>query len=608
MRLLACFAPAATGALGRLRDALGHGHDREQPHGPSADPCFAFHIAAPRPDLGWAAGPDGSTVIVDGEVFALPDGSTPTDAGEAAGRILDLYLAQGDGVLAQVNSAAAITIWDASNRRLTIARDRSGLGLCYLMEQDGALFWASDIATLIGIDPRTELDAAAVDNLLAGGFIPAPWTSLAHIRKVPAAHKLVSQGGTTAILRYWWPETGPKRSWSERGRRELDQLIERAARRRLPDGRKAAMLLSGGVDSMLMLAYLTRRCGAAIDAFTFRYGEYEGVFNEGSRARRAAEYCGVAHREILVRPRDLVRRLDRILLDHNGPMTYGAHSSLLREIAAENYELLYGGHAADSFFYSRSEEQGLRLRRWPRPVAALLGSGAPVLRRLDAKTAGRLGYAARVARTGLTWRFHSPLTSEAQRASLYADPDQMRRGRAAAADLYSAEVARFEDWPECDRLPLAMQRFYTPENALHWTQSFARANGMSARCPYADNDLVDYIYALRRSGGSKDELRSVAAMVLPRELASAPKLGQTLPLADWFRGPLAGFVRDHLGVGEVASHGLFRAEAVGALLDRHISGAANHVWTIWTLISLLAWSRLVRSAAGTRRVRSVAAE
>jgi asparagine synthase (glutamine-hydrolysing) len=603
MRLIACFEPKG-GAERSLREALGQGR---QPGPPEQRSVFAFHLGEPRPDLGWATHSDGSTAIVDGEVFALPDGSAPASATAAAAAILNLYRLQGDKFLSQLNSAAAITVWDAAARRLLIARDRGGTGLCYVMERNGALFWASDMPTLVASDPRSALDLFAVDSLLAGGFAPAPWTSLAHIRKIPAAHKLVTDGGSPELQRYWWPKTGPKQSWNARRQADLDKLLENSVRRRLPDGERSAMLLSGGVDSMLMLAYLTRRCGATIEAFTYRYDEYDGVFNEGARARRAAEYCGVRHREILVRPRDLAETLDRILVDHNGPMSYAVHTSQMREIAASGFKLLFGGHAADSFFYSRVEEIGLRLRRWPKPVPALVGLVGTAMRGWNADAARRLDYAARVAQTGLTWRFHSPLTSESRRSRLYADPNHMRGGRESAMALYAPAVERFESWSECDHVPMVMQRFYTPENALHWMQSFARANGMIARCPYTDVDLVNYFYSLRRAGGKKDELRAVAATMLPQELATAPKLGQTLPLAQWFRGPLAQFVRERLAPDQIDAVGFFEPKAVQELVDRHFAGE-NHAWTIWLLINIVSWNRIVRDLAGTRRIRSVAAE
>jgi asparagine synthase (glutamine-hydrolysing) len=568
---------------------------------------FAFHVNGNRRDLGWAEDADGNVVIVDGEVFELPGSSTPVSAKLAAKRVLDLYRKDRADLLASVNCAAAISIWDERKRRLLIARDRGGLGLCYFMERHGALFWSSDMRTLIAADPRSELDHFAIDNLLAGGFVPAPRTCVAHIRKIPAAHMLVADGQGTTLQRYWWPSAEAKRPRGAHSVETLDLLLERAVRRRLPDGQKAAMLLSGGVDSMLLLAYLTRRCGAPLESFTFRYEGYEGVFNEGARARRAAEFCGVPHHEVLVRPHDLARMLDQILWDHHGPMSYAAHTSQLQEIAASGSKLLFGGHAADSFFFSRSEEHGVRLRRQAKPAAALLGLAGAALRRLKPDLARRMAYAARVAQTGLTWRFHSPLTPEPLRSELYAEPALLRNSQRAASALYAAELHDIEQRPECDHIPLVMQRFYTPENALHWIQSFARAHGMVARCPYSDNGLLDHFYSLSRGGGKKDELRAVARRLLPPELASAPKLGQTMPLGQWFRGPLSEFVQERLDPEEIRSVGLFRPHQVQNMVGRHLAGE-NCTWPIWLLINIVHWHKLVRSVAGTRIMLGAAAE
>jgi asparagine synthase (glutamine-hydrolysing) len=315
----------------------------------------------------------------------------------------------------------------------------------------------------------------------------------------------------------------------------------------------------------------------------------------------------VPHREIVVRPQDFARMLDRILWDHHGPMSYAAHTSQMQEIAASGAELLFGGHAADSSFYSRSEEHGVRLRRRAKPAAALVALAGAAMRGLKPDLGRRLGYAARVAQTGLTWRFHSPLTPEPLRSKLYAEPTLMRSSHQAAAALYAAELEDIEQRPECDHIPLVMQRFYTPENALHWIQSFARAHGMVARCPYSDTGLLDHFYSLSRAGGKKDELRAVARKMLPPELAFAPKLGQTMPLAQWFRGPLSAFIQERLDPDDVHSVGLFRPDQVQSVVRSHLAGE-NRTWPIWLLINIVQWHRLVRSVAGTRIVLGAAAE
>ncbi len=596
MRVLGCLHGLGRGSDARaLMDCAAASAPTARRIGAEDSPLCVL-IDEARPDVGWAEAPDGSLVVVDGEVYELPGGLRPETSMAAARMLLDLFTHRGRSILPEINSGAAVALWDAGSRRLYLGVDRGGLGQCYVMERKDALFWASDILTLVELDDRTTLDPAAVDQMLAGGFVPMPWTILDHIRKLPPSHSLEAGAGAARMDRYWLPGPGAKRELpGEEAREELDRLLLQAVRRRLPKRQKIAMLLSGGVDSGLLLAYLTRRCGIAAEAYTFRYENYEGVFNEGDRARRVAEACGAPHHEILYRPSDLADQLERILIDHQGPISVGVHTAMVGPIAAAGAEALFGGHGADSYFYSRSERVGLALSTWPRVAAGALGRSAAALRPFHPRLAYNMSYAAFVARTGLTWRFMSPITPEPVRAALYLREEMLARGTVALAALCDPLVARFAEFPVSDRIPLVAQQFST---APHWTQSFARGRGMAARCPYMDNDLMEFLYSQPRPPEKKSELRALAVGLLGPDSAAVPKLGQTLPMRDWLRGPLVGLLRDRLTPESIGSLALFRAEAVRRLMERHISGAGDHHWTLWVLLGLVEFQRIVRSRAG----------
>lgn len=596
MRVLGCLHGQGRGSGARaLMDCAAAAAPTARRIGAEGSPLCVL-VDEARPDIGWAEAPDGSLVVVDGEVYELPGGLQPESSMAAARIILDLFARRGPSIFAEINSGAAIALWDAGPRRLHLGVDRGGLGQCYVMEGKDALFWASDILTLVELDDRALLDPAAVDLMLAGGFVPMPWTILSHVRKLPPSHRLEADARATKMDRYWFPDPGPKRELpQEEAREELDRLLLQAVRRRLPKPRKIAMLLSGGIDSSLLLAYLTRRCGIDAEAYTFRYENYEGVFNEGDRARRVAEACGAPHHEILYRPSDLADQLERILIDHQGPISVGVHTAMVGPIAAAGAEALFGGHGADSYFYSSSERIGLFLSGRPRAATGALRLSAAGLRPFYPRLAYNMGYAAFVAQTGLTWRFMSPITSESQRAALYLRDEMLARAKAALAALCEPLVARFAEFPVSDRIPLVTQQFST---ATHWTQSFARGSGMAARCPYMDNDLMEFLYSQPRPPEKKSELRALAAGLLGPDIAAVPKLGQTLPMRDWLRGPLARFLHDRLTPESIAPLGLFREEAVRRLMERHISGAGDHHWTLWVLLGLVEFQKIVRGRAG----------
>ena len=112
------------------------------------------------------------------------------------------------------------------------------------------------------------------------------------------------------------------------------------------------------------------------------------------------------------------------------------------------------------------------------------------------------------------------------------------------------------------------------------------------RFPYFDDDLCAFAMRLPRRSFDKTEIRRMAASMLPQKLIQAPKLPQTVPIRDWFRGPLKEFLCDHLSRQRVEACGLFDSKAVQKLVQGHISGKAANEWKLWTILALQRWREL----------------
>jgi asparagine synthase (glutamine-hydrolysing) len=538
-------------------------------------------------DLTFKQEADGSFVILDGEVFG---GRAPTDV------LLARFRKEGPVCLAELNGTAAVTIWDARSRTLVLARDRWGFGSCFWMESAGSITFGSDILPLIRSDPRSELDEAALDLFLAGGFISAPWTSVAHIKKIPSAHCLTVNQSGARLSRYWRATGRPKIRAPLHARKELlEHGLVGAVQRHLPGSAKSAILLSGGIDSMFLAALLVRRFGLAPTAFTYRYAQYDGKFNELDRACAAARLLGLDHHEMTIGPQDIVDNLDHMLIQHNGPLSYGAHSAILKDVAASGAEILYNGQGNGALYPSAAERLGLLLSRTMAQPSAPLRLAAMVGDRLRWPASAR--YAVQVARTGLNWRFHAPLSSDEVRKAIYADPGRLDRARRATAELFSEVVAEFSDESGDGRLAGPLHRLYSADGTLTWSAAFGRAHGLSPRSPYYDNVYVELLYRMRRSG-AKRELRELAGKLLPRELAFAPKTAQTIPIAHWFRGPLSSFLIETLGADRLSDSGMFRHQGVRELHRRHLEGEGSHGWTLWNVLMITEWQRIVAREAG----------
>ena len=571
----------------------------------SGDPAQFHRITRPgaavllrkgTPGISYAEAFDGFAVV-DGDLFE------PRPAGgesSAAAVILDLFRRFGVEALDRIESNAFIAVWDARTARLTLARDRFGMGLGYWMEQGRALLWSSELTTLLGCDPRVELNMTAIDQFLADGRVSAPWTTLQHIHKLPSAHILTADGRGVSTRRYWRQDGRARVKVAREERlRLLEEALVAAHRRQISAGKPAAALLSGGVDSMLMVALLAK-LGCATETFTYRYTHYDGMFNEGPPAARAAGWLGLRHHEMAVGPLDIADRFEDILWQHQGPLTYGLHTAILSAIAGTPGKVLYSGQGNGGA--SWTEQVGLALSR----VRGLQGALA-CLGRLSFTRGplGDLAYIGRVAQTRLSWRFHSPLTSPPLRSALYARPEVLDEAAAERQKLFGAVIGEFADQTAENAFCASIQRLATADSSLQWTTCFARSHGLLARCPYYDRDLIDLMYSLPRER-EKEDLREIAAKYLPGDLAFAPKIGQTIPISHWFRGPLADWLGQMLDVGRIVASGMFRPDVVRHLYTAHLAGRGSHGWTLWGIAAVVSWQEMIRREAGRHTSPAIA--
>jgi asparagine synthase (glutamine-hydrolysing) len=370
------------------------------------------------------------------------------------------------------------------------------------------------------------------------------------------------------------------------------------------------VLLSGGVDSRLILAGLCRLLdlpGSSFDTFTFRYADYRGVWNENEPARATAEHFGTRHHEIAYGPRDVAAGLDWMLRAYGEPFSFGLHSSMLRDVAATGVRALLNGAGPDGWYLDPRNDRGLRYARLPRPLRAALRGSAGVLRRLGSASrprslwrlyaaAGDLGYAMEPAilcgETGRPARCTGIILSEELRRRLYTDSTWVDQADRAADALFESARADFGDESPRDTVTFLHRHFVNAEGTLHWNHWWGRAHGITVRFPYFDGALLAFANRLPRRGRDKDEVRAFAATLMPHEMACAPKIPQTIPIRAWLRGPLRDFLQDQLAPARLAKQGFFEPSEVERLVKEHLKGGMAHEWKLWVLLAVTAWEDL----------------
>jgi len=485
----------------------------------------------------------------------------------------------------------AVALWDAARERLVLARDRVGKKpLLWTRLPDGALAFASELKALLRLPGVSrELDPAALDAYLALQYVPAG-TALRGVEKLPPGHLLVADGESVRVEPYWSLEPRMEELGDEEWLERVRETVGAAVRRRLVADVPLGALLSGGIDSSIVVAEMAR-AGGRVRTFTVGFGDER--YDERAHARAVAERYGTEHEEIVVEP-EVADLLPRLAQTFDEPL--GDEAALpqfvVSELARRHVTVALTGDGGDEAFagYERYAAVGLAARM------ALPGAG----------TAAR----------ALRWAGRTEPRSGANRAGrlleVAALPAEARYGRlmevfpaALRAELWEPGAAP-EPKPAWELLgvpPAGVSglqqldiRTYLPGDLLLKADLASMAHSLELRSPLLDHAVLELGVSLpdrlKMDGRrGKVALRRAFADALPPQIAGRGKTGFGVPIARWLREELRTVAGDVLLGETTRARGLFRPGAVARLLHEHVSGRADHAHRLWCLLMLELWQR-----------------
>jgi asparagine synthase (glutamine-hydrolysing) len=498
-----------------------------------------------------------------------------------------LYEESGPLFAERLDGMFALALWDAARERLVLARDRLGKKpLLYTRLPDGTLAFASELKALLRLPGLARVvDPAAIDAYLALQYVPGDGTALLGVRKVPPGHVLVVEGQSEHLQPYWQlAPAAPSASdeeWLERVRASVAEAVGKRLVADVPLG----ALLSGGIDSSIIVALMAQASGEPVRTFTVGFEDER--YDERTYARAVAERYGTVHEELEI-AEDVATTLSRLAGAFDEP--FGDEAALptflIAEQARRHVTVALAGDGGDEAFagYERYVAHGLA----ERVPAAAARTGAAAVRLVPS--------ARREPR--------SPLFRAARFLDVAAAPPGERYARLMEVfplelrrelwlDPRHAGVVRLE--PHGDGIS-ALQALdvatYLPGDLLLKADLASMAHSLELRSPFLDHEVValglalpDHLKVRRREG--KVALRRAFAQDLPGAVAGRGKTGFGVPLGRWFRDDLRELARDVLST----DRGWFRAATVSRLLDEHETGRDDHGHRLWCLLMLELWVR-----------------
>ncbi|MBK9306958.1 MAG: asparagine synthase (glutamine-hydrolyzing) [Nitrospira sp.] len=523
--------------------------------------------------------------------------------------IVHLYEEYGAKLVDHLRGMFAFSLWDKHRRRGLIARDRLGVKPLFYAQVGDTLLFGSELKAIIasGMVDR-KLDQQALDAFMTYTYIPAPLTIYSGVRKLEPGHLLVWESGKVQNQRYWDLNVAQpdyrtdEEEWVERFERAIEDAVSSHMVSDVPIG----AFLSGGIDSSLVVALMSRWGSDPIQTFTMGFGGAQNpLLDERPLAKQVADRYGCNFHEHTVYPDfrhivgEIVDAFDEPFADDSVIPSY-----YVSQFTRRSVKVAMSGLGGDELFAGYARYSGLLLsqtysvfvprvlhRRLIDPLVQYLPEPAHGGHHID--HAKRFSSAALLSPAERYLGFVSTLHSR-ERHRLYVG-DTARKIDLEATDRIVTD--QFDRCGAPDDVTKALYvdiKMYMPDDILALSDRLSMWHSLEVRVPLADHRLVElsaelpvkYKLDWRRR---KILLKQIAARWLPSEILTHRKQGFESPMAAWLRTDLANYARDILGKNRLGKSELFDCDYVSAKLEEQLAGRHKNNKLLFSLIMFQEW-------------------
>jgi len=514
----------------------------------------------------------------------------------------------------------AIAVWDTHRRELSLVRDRLGKKPLYVYREPGLITFGSELkALLAGPSFDRAIDPDALSSYLRYLYVPAPQSIFRHVIKVPAAHILTVRDPrhTLPMPEAYWSLrdvaraglSNPFAGGDNEAVDELDSLLSDAVRGRLHADVPLGALLSGGIDSSAVVSVMQEASSRAVKTYTIGFAEEE--YNEAGHAARVARHLGTDHTELMLSGEDAQSLIPRLPEIFDEPLADPSQlpTLLVSQLARRQVTVALCGDGGDELFggynrYIYGTRVLPRVNRVPRTLRHAVAAGvgcvpATTWDRLSgisavlpglpvARIGERIGKLTHVMSAGSIGDMYCSLLSAWQQpADLVLNSRQT--GDSNTRILDGVEPGRL-----LDRMMLADQMTYLPDDLLAKLDRASMSVSLEVRAPLLDHRIVEFSWRLPhqlklRDGVGKWILRQVLYRRVPKTLVERPKMGFSVPIDRWLRGPLKTWAESLLTPEEIGRGGLLAPPEILRTWRDFQAGRRSAGARLWAVIMFQAW-------------------
>jgi asparagine synthase (glutamine-hydrolysing) len=521
----------------------------------------------------------------------------------------------------------ALALWDREQRLLTLARDRMGEKPLYYGWQSDAFLFGSELKALKAHPAfHANIDRGALALLLRHNYVPAPYSIYEGICKLPAGTYLQvtaenaltpnsSLSGRGEPKAYWSlakvAEDGVANPFAGSDEEALDALerhLGAAVRGQMVADVPLGALLSGGLDSTAITALMQANSSRPVRTFTIGFDER--VYDEAVHARAVAARLGTDHTELRLSAEDALALVPQMPAMYDEPFADSSQlpTHLVMKLARQDVKVALSGDGGDEVFggynrYVYAPKVWKRMGWMPQIMRASLGASLTALPSGTInQLAGPLARLAGIVQPGdkahkLGYRLkmmHSMDDLYVSLVSEWPDAGNMVVGGDIPTNLLDERTR----WPRLTDPVARMMALdgltYLPDDILVKVDRAAMAVSLETRTPFLDRRVVEFAWSLPlrmkiRNKQGKWLLRRLLDKYVPRELVERPKMGFSIPLDTWLRGPLQDWAENLLGEDRLRREGYLDPVPIRAEWKTHLAGQASYGYRLWSVLMFQAW-------------------
>lgn len=494
----------------------------------------------------------------------------------------------------------AFALWDRNKKQLFIARDRLGKKpLYYAQTRSGQFIFGSELKVLLAHpDVDTTLRAEMAEEFFMYGYIPEPYSAYKHIFKLNSGHFMLLEPHANVQQVQYWDLAAPTRihSWEE-VQTELIERLNEAVRIRLLSDVPLGAFLSGGVDSSAITALMAGLQDSPVN--TCAIGFNESAYDESEYANQIANRYQTQHTSQIVSSNDYAL-IDKLSQVYDEPF---ADSSALPtyqvcQLARQSVKVALSGDGGDEIFagYRRQRmhwmEQRLRDKIPGSIRKPIFGGLANVYPKADwapkplrAKTTLQSlamspveAYANTMSKLRLDERHQLFSADYRRRLSGYTGSEIMKQHANNAPTNDPLKLIQYLD-----------MKTWLPGDILTKVDRASMAHSLEVRAPLLDHVFVEWAFSINSSDNirgteGKYAFKKALEPYVDSNILYRPKMGFSIPIAEWFRGPLKSSLNSTILSDNMLDSGFFDARALKDMISAHTSGRSNHADALWCLM------------------------